>query len=227
MPLTPEEIHETGLKEVARITGEMDKVKQEVGFQGTLQYKLREKDSGFFASPIEPMLTSDDSNSRPCDLEFGPDGALYVVDWFNPLIGHMQHSIRDPNRDHTHGRIWRITNKNRPLVTPPKIAGESIPKLLDLLKLYEDRTRYRVHRELRTRNTEELMAELKSWMSGLDPKDPDYQHHLLEALWVPACTMERYSESTNSATSGVDPEVTLRMVGRRCYLSPGLMRSGE
>jgi uncharacterized protein (DUF885 family) len=36
LPLTPEEIHETGLKEVARITGEMEKVRQEVGFKGTL-----------------------------------------------------------------------------------------------------------------------------------------------------------------------------------------------
>ncbi len=36
LPLTPEEIHQTGLSEVARITGEMEKVKQEVGFNGTL-----------------------------------------------------------------------------------------------------------------------------------------------------------------------------------------------
>jgi uncharacterized protein (DUF885 family) len=37
LPLTPEEIHQTGLGEVARITTEMEKVKQEVGFKGTLQ----------------------------------------------------------------------------------------------------------------------------------------------------------------------------------------------
>jgi uncharacterized protein (DUF885 family) len=37
LPLTPEEIHQTGLSEVGRITGEMEKVKQEVGFKGTLQ----------------------------------------------------------------------------------------------------------------------------------------------------------------------------------------------
>ena len=37
LPLTPEEIHQTGLSEVARITSEMEKVKQEVGFKGTLQ----------------------------------------------------------------------------------------------------------------------------------------------------------------------------------------------
>ena len=72
-----------------------------------------------------------------------------MVDWFNPLIGHMQHSLRDPNRDHTHGRIWRITYPRRPLVEKPKIAGATVPELLDLLKSYEDRTRYRARRELR------------------------------------------------------------------------------
>ncbi len=49
---------------------------------------------------------------------------------------------------------------------------------------------------------------------------------MLEALWVPAVMIERYRRSTNSATSGVEPEVTLRIVVRRCCLSPGLMRSG-
>ena len=63
----------------------------------------------------------------------------------------MQFSLRDPGRDHYHGRIWRITAKGRPLVKPPKIAGEPIAKLLDLLKEYEDRTRYRVRAELRER----------------------------------------------------------------------------
>ena len=94
-----------------------------IGFQGTLHYKMRDEDSGFAAEPVEPLLQSTDPNFRPVDFKFGPDGALYVVDWFNPLIGHMQHSIRDPNRDNTHGRIWRITYKNRPLAKPPKIAG--------------------------------------------------------------------------------------------------------
>ena len=46
------------------------------------------------------------------------------------------------------------------------------------------------------------------------------------ALCVPAVMMEAYSASTNEATSGVEPEVTLRMVVSRCSLSPGLMRSG-
>jgi uncharacterized protein (DUF885 family) len=36
LPMTPEQIHELGLKEVERITAEMEKVRQEVGFKGTL-----------------------------------------------------------------------------------------------------------------------------------------------------------------------------------------------
>ncbi len=159
-------------------------VNNNIGFQGTLQYHMREEGSGFAADPVEPLLKSSDPNFRPVDIEFGPDGSLYIVDWYNPLIGHMQHSLRDPNRDTSHGRIWRITHKDRPLIPPAKIAGEPIPQLLDLLKTYEDRTRYRVRIELSARKTDEVMAALEKWIAGLNEQDPEYQHHLLEALWV-------------------------------------------
>jgi glucose/arabinose dehydrogenase len=155
-----------------------------IGFLGVLQYRFREEGSGFFAEPVEPLLRSSDPNFRPVDLKFGPDGALYVCDWFNPLIGHMQHSLRDPNRDTTHGRIWRVYYKDRPLLQPPKIAGSSVPELLELLKTYEDRVRYLVRRELRDRDTQLVVASLEKWIAQLDAKDPHYQHHLLEALWV-------------------------------------------
>jgi hypothetical protein len=145
---------------------------------------MREDGSGFAADPVAPLLQSTDQNFRPVDLEFGPDGALYIVDWFNPLVGHMQHSLRDPNRDKTHGRIWRIVYKGRPLVTPAKIAGQPVPALLDLLKEYENRTRYRARIELRDRDTDEVMAALDKWIADLDPNDADYEHHLLEALWL-------------------------------------------
>lgn len=155
-----------------------------IGFQGVLQYRFKEDGSGKAADPVEPLLRSSNPNFRPVDLMFAPDGSLFVLDWFNPLIGHMQHSIRDPNRDHNHGRIWRITYKNKPLVEPAQIAGEPIPALLDQLKTYEDRTRYRVRLELRDRPTKDVMAGIDSWVASLSDKDPHYEHHLLEALWV-------------------------------------------
>ncbi|MFN4257803.1 MAG: PVC-type heme-binding CxxCH protein [Gemmataceae bacterium] len=155
-----------------------------IGFLGVLQYKMKDKDSGFAADPVEPLLRSSDPNFRPVDLVFGPDGALYICDWFNPLIGHMQHSLRDPNRDKSHGRIWRITYKHKPLLKPADIAGQPVPALLELLKEYEDRTRYRARLELRLHETKTVMAELDKWIAGLDKKDKEYPHHLLEALWV-------------------------------------------
>jgi glucose/arabinose dehydrogenase len=156
----------------------------DIGFQGILRYRMKEDGSGFHADPVEPLLKSSDPNFRPTDLEFGADGALYLVDWFNPLIGHMQHSLRDPKRDVEHGRIWRIVYKGRPLVDKPRIAGASIPELLENLKIYEDRTRYRTRRELRERPTKDVLAALNKWVATLSKTDTDYWHNMLEALWL-------------------------------------------
>jgi glucose/arabinose dehydrogenase/azurin len=155
-----------------------------IGFHGIKQYRVADDGSGFAATEIEPLLQSSDTNFRPVALRFGPDGALYIVDWFNPLVGHMQYSLRDARRDKTHGRIWRITAKGRPLSEWPRIHGESTEAQLELLKAYEDRTRYLARQALREQPTAQVIPALKKWVAGLDSKDPDYEHRLLEALWV-------------------------------------------
>ena len=57
----------------------------------------------------------------PVDLKYGPRGAMYVCDWYNPVKGHAQYSLRDERRDRKSGRIWRIMPKNAKVVNPPKI----------------------------------------------------------------------------------------------------------
>lgn len=155
-----------------------------IGFLGTKQHTLVDDGTGYKSRHRQDLLWSDDKNFRPVDMEFAPDGSLYIIDWHNILIGHMQHNARDPLRDHVHGRVYRITYPSRPLVQPAKVAGASISELLDNLKLPEFRTRYRTRRELRGRNTADVYAQLKTWIAALDKKDPRYEHHLLEALWV-------------------------------------------
>ncbi|MDX1680886.1 MAG: c-type cytochrome, partial [Akkermansiaceae bacterium] len=155
-----------------------------IGFLGTKQHAISDDGAGFKATFRQDLIQGGDSNFRPVDLEFAPDGSLYVVDWHNALIGHMQHNARDPNRDHAHGRIYRVTYPSRPLVPEPKIAGASIPQLLENLKLPEYRARYRTKRELRGRDPEKVIAALKDWARSLDPNDPRYEHHLVEAMWV-------------------------------------------
>jgi putative heme-binding domain-containing protein len=155
-----------------------------IGFQGILQYKIRDNNSSFAGSEVEPIVSSSDPNFRPSDLKIGPDGALYFLDWQNPIIGHMQHNLRDPSRDRTHGRIYRVTCEGRPLLQPVKIAGEPIEKLLELLKSPEDRVRYRVKIELGGRDSSQVIAATDRWVAKLDKNDSEYAHHLLEALWV-------------------------------------------
>ena len=157
-----------------------------IGFLGTKQHKMidQPKATGYSTEHRLDLLSSTDTNFRPVDMEFAPDGSLYFVDWHNVLIGHMQHNARDPLRDHVHGRIYRMTYPSRPLVQPAKIDGASITELLDNLKLPEYRSRYRTRRELRGRDAEKVLPELKNWVKDLDENDPRYEHHVLEALWV-------------------------------------------
>src|SRR5690554_2423016 len=155
-----------------------------IGFLGTKQHTLDDDGTGYKSRHRQDLLWSDDKNYRPVDLEFAPDGSLYIIDWHNVLIGHMQHNARDPLRDHVHGRIYRITYPSRPLVTPAIVDGATIEELLENLKLHEARTRSRSRNELRGRNTDEVLSGLSTWTANLDKNDPKYEHHLLEALWV-------------------------------------------
>ena len=157
-------------------------INNNIGFLGIKQHELIDQDPGFTTKYRQDLLVSKDLNFRPTDLEFAPDGSLYVVDWQNALIGHMQHNARDPNRDHSHGRIYRVTYPSRPLVKPAKIAGASIHELLENLKLPEYRSRYRTRRELRARNATEVVQATQTWVRNL-PRNSD-ERLKLEALWV-------------------------------------------
>ena len=94
-------------------TGRSSSVPNVIGFQGILRYKVEPKGSSLAGTELEPLLSSSDPNFRPTDVEVGPDGAIYFLDWHNPIIGHMQHNLRDPSRDHLHGRIYRVTAEGR------------------------------------------------------------------------------------------------------------------
>ena len=155
-----------------------------IGFRGVLNYKVTEDGAGLKMTEVEPILESADENFRPVDAEIGADGALYIADWQNPIIGHMQHNLRDTSRDHGHGRIYRVTYPGRPLLEPARIAGAPIDRLLDLLKEPENRVRYRAKIELSGRDTSAVLSALDSWIARLDKSSPRYEHDMMEALWV-------------------------------------------
>ncbi|HEY3897016.1 MAG TPA: heme-binding protein [Chthoniobacter sp.] len=155
------------------------------GYKGARRKKTVTDENGKQKLVPDDLLTAvDNMTFRPTNPQIGPDGALYFGDWSAALLGHMQYSQRDPNRDHTHGRIYRLVYKNKPLLTPVTQYGKPLPELLDQLKEYEPRTRYRARRELRDRPTPEVLAAINKWVAKLTPTDKDFDRLLLEALWV-------------------------------------------
>ncbi len=155
-----------------------------IGFLGVLQHEVKYNGADITAEEIEPILVSSDPNFRPTDLEVGGDGALYVSDWSNAIIGHMQHNMRDPNRDHEHGRIYRVTAKDRPLLKPVKLIGKPIAEVCQAFYAKENGTRYRARLELSGRNSNEVTSYLNQWTAKLDPKKPADAQAMLEALWT-------------------------------------------
>ena len=157
-----------------------------IGFLGLKQYTLGDDGNGNRqGTAVEDLLVSPkDRNFRPTDIEIGDDGALYVSDWQNVIVGHMQHNVRDPNRNKTHGRVYRITAKGRPLMKHVKIDGESIPTLLNHLKNPTNVIRHRARIELSERKTDEVIKETQKWLKQFDPKNKAHAHHMLEALWI-------------------------------------------
>lgn len=159
-----------------------------IGFQGIFRAKVSEDGGGLKGETIEPPLVQADvsknPNFRPSGVTVAPDGSLYFMDWSQMLIGHLQHHLRDPNRDHQHGRIYRITYPSRPLMELKKIDGESVAKLLDLLKEPENDIRLRAKIELSKHAASEVIPAVQAWAKQFDPTKAADAHHLLEALWV-------------------------------------------
>ena len=128
-----------------------------------------------------PLLHSKHRNFRPVDVRMGPDGAVYVVDWYNPITCHQDDKYRDPTRDKAHGRIWRISSTS-PTVKPINLAAASTMNLVAALAALERWTRYQAKREMTRRDSAEVAATIKMWVQELDPADERYEHHLYEAV---------------------------------------------
>jgi putative heme-binding domain-containing protein len=152
-----------------------------INMHGMPRFNLRDEDgtAGMTGERIEDLLSSTDMIFRPVDPKIGPDGAIWFGDWCNALIGHMQYSQRDPNRDHTHGRVYRMIHTKKPLLKTVNLETKSTTELLDELLVPELRTRYRVRRVLRERPKTEVYAALAQWLGASN--DPQ---RLCEAMWI-------------------------------------------
>jgi putative heme-binding domain-containing protein len=165
------------------------------------------------------------------DVKLGPDGALYIADFYNCIIGHYEVPLTHPRRDRERGRIWRITYKGdgshsyKPPV--PEFARASVPELVDLLG--------HVNPTVRIKATNQLVSRGQAVRPGVEnalgsPSAFTRQH----ALWI----LERLGGADAGqlarAASDAEPQVRLaaaRILAERKTLEPGqdalLVRSLE
>ncbi|MFV1995675.1 MAG: PVC-type heme-binding CxxCH protein, partial [Verrucomicrobiales bacterium] len=158
------------------------------GWHGIRWYQLEESGSGVEATQPygedNELLTTSDIMFRPVAMQIGPDGALYVLDYYNPIVGHTTYSFRDARQIKTHGRVWRITHKARPLDWQPKIFGESVSGLLANLDHSNHRARYLSRHELHQRESKEVLPVVEKWIDGLSAGNADSGKKMVEALWL-------------------------------------------
>ncbi len=148
------------------------------------RFKLSRDGSAYASQEMTELIRSTHPAFRPVDVKMGPDGALYIVDWYNPIIQHGEVDFRDPRRDHTHGRIWRVTAKNRPLVPSPHLLTAGPAELLEDLKAPETWTRTHAKRVMLEKHRSVMEPLLDKWLVSLAPADPNVEHHRLEAAWT-------------------------------------------
>ncbi len=138
--------------------------------------------AGSVSRQLPELVTSTHVAFRPVDVKLGPDGALYIADWYNPIIQHGEVDFRDPRRDRVHGRVWRIAASGRPLVPRMRIVGSTFEELVELLRAPEEWTRLWAKQELQGHDPNRVRKAVLSWLSKLDPNEPNYSRYRLQAL---------------------------------------------
>ncbi len=177
-----------------------------------VRYELSDSGSGYSSKFHGDVLASTHRSYRPVDVKMGPDGAIYVVDWYSPIIDHGEVDFHHPLRDDRHGRIWRLTAKGRDLVKPPRLAGANTRELLDALAEPEGWTRDQARRLLRERGVDNVVPALRTWLAEVEGKlgDDDrslFEHLEMEALWVLQGLRAADEQLLERVASASDPRV--------------------
>ena len=170
-------------------------------------HRFEDNGSGFKTTLLPRPLKSSSTSFRPVDVSVGPDGAIYIADWFNPIIGHYQNSYADPQRDRTRGRIWRLAATNRPAIRQPDLHAMTESALVSQLASPERWTRAQARRLLFYAPTEPVLKATTDWIRELPTNAPNHERLLIEAIGLFEAHERPNRELLGKLLSARDPRV--------------------
>jgi len=138
--------------------------------------------AGYTTTEMPDLVRTSDVSFRPIDVKMGPDGAIYIADWSNPVINHGEVDFRDPRRDKTNGRIWRVSRKDAAPAKWQSLTEKKNSELLDGLispNLWEkEQSRAVLGKRLVMEIEAKKMASLASGKVNLGSEDDRAQAEL-------------------------------------------------
>ncbi|GJM28240.1 MAG: L-sorbosone dehydrogenase [Cyclobacteriaceae bacterium] len=156
--------------------------------------------STFKTVDLERLVETEDHWFRPVDIKVGPDGAVYLADWYDSRLSHV-----DP-KDNWHkssGRIYRITAKNQEALPSFDLSKYSSEQLVQVLSHRNKWFRQQAIRQFGDRKDADIVDQLADLLNSGSPQEA------LEALW--AINISGYFDDkvAKTALSHGDPYVRL------------------
>ena len=165
------------------------------------RFSLEEQGAGFVTTQEDDLLRTASSTFRPIDVKQGPDGALYIADWSNPIINHGEVDFRDERRDRWHGRIWRVTWKGGAPKEKEDLTQIASKALLDRLISNDRYTRDQARRVLLERD-DLPEKQVHEWTKA---SSDEYQK--LQGVWLQQGLDMIDFQDVRALASADDPKV--------------------
>jgi putative heme-binding domain-containing protein len=167
-----------------------------------VRFKVSDQDSGFVTKEMPDVMRTTADSFRPIDVRMGPDGAFYIADWSNPIIQHGEVDFRDPRRDKSHGRIWRVSMKGAAPRAKTDFAKLKNEELLDRLLSPNGYEIESARRVLVERGAENVFSAVVAWKNRQTT-----ELGKLNALWMARALNRPMPDVQNELLAAKDPRV--------------------
>ncbi|MCC6287945.1 MAG: c-type cytochrome [Chitinophagaceae bacterium] len=166
------------------------------------------------------FVLSEDPWFRPVDVKLGPDGAIYIADFYNSIIGHYEVPLDHPKRDRISGRIWRITYKGQSN-KKQDLSIASVKELFAALNADNIKIRMEAANQLTDRIGKAAIEPAKAILQKKDVSTREYVH----SLWVLHRLHALQDDIIKTSATHADPVIrlhTMRVLNEQIDTSAAL-----